>query len=75
MSERIGEFLAMGGYGAFVWAAYATAAVVLVAILVASLARATREERALARLAAAGGRRRGPRGQARAEGAAAEGLP
>jgi heme exporter protein CcmD len=37
--DRIAAFLAMGGHGGFVWGAYGTAAVVLVALLVASFLR------------------------------------
>lgn len=33
----VAQFLAMGGYAAFVWPAYGVAAVVLVALLIASL--------------------------------------
>jgi heme exporter protein D len=43
----IGEFFAMGGYGAFVWPAYATAASVLVLLLATSLRRLRRVRRAL----------------------------
>ena len=73
MTDGIAGFLAMGGYGAFVWGAYGAAAIVLVAILVASMARVAREERALDRLAA-GGRRRGRTASAQAR-APAEGRP
>ena len=62
MIDRLAAFLAMGGHGGFVWGAYAIAAIVLLAILAASLLRVQREERALQRLAEAGGRR----GRARA---------
>lgn len=73
MREGLAGFLAMGGYGAFIWGAYAAAALVLVAILVASIARVAREERALDRLAA-GGRRRGRTAPAGGR-ASAEGTP
>ncbi len=33
----MGEYLAMGGHGAFIWPAYLCAAVVMVGLLVASL--------------------------------------
>ncbi len=55
--DGISAFLAMGGYGQFVWPAYAVAAVVLVGLLVSSLVRLQREERALDRLSAAAPRR------------------
>jgi heme exporter protein D len=50
----IDAFLAMGGYAAYVWPAYATAAVVLAGLLAWSLAgyhRARRELEALQRTA------------------------
>lgn len=65
MTDGIAAFLAMGGYGAFVWGAYAAATVVLVAILVASLLRVGREERQLEQLA--GGSRRRSRAGAASE--------
>ncbi|MGE0714681.1 MAG: heme exporter protein CcmD [Alphaproteobacteria bacterium] len=55
--EALSAFLAMGGYGGFVWPAYAVAAVVLVGMLAAALVRLRREERTLARLSAGTGRR------------------
>lgn len=55
--DGISAFLAMGGYGQFVWPAYAVAAIVLVGLLVSSLVRLRREERALDRLSAAAPRR------------------
>ena len=42
------DLLAMGGHGGFVWGAYAIAAAVLIAILVASVAGMRRAERRLA---------------------------
>lgn len=44
------EFFAMGGYAAFVWPAYALAAIVLVGLLVVSLCRLRRAEAELAAL-------------------------
>lgn len=41
----VAQFLAMGGYAAFVWPAYGVAAVVLVALLIASI-RGLREREA-----------------------------
>lgn len=63
MSGEIGAWLSMGGYGAYVWAAYAAAALLLIGLVVASL-RALR--RAEAELAASdrGGRRLPPGGRA-----------
>jgi heme exporter protein D len=53
------EFLAMGGYAAFVWTAYAVAAVVLVALLADTLHGLRSRERTLAALESLrGGRRR-----------------
>ncbi len=48
--EAIAEFFAMGGHGAFVWSAFAVAAVVMVALLVASLRQARANQAALDRL-------------------------
>ncbi len=67
--DRIAAFLAMGGHGGFVWGAYGTAAVVLVALLVASFLRVGREERALERLSATSRRRGGSGRPAGARGA------
>lgn len=49
------DFLAMGGYGAFVWSAYGLVALAMVALAVSSLRRLRRLE---ARLAALPARRR-----------------
>ncbi len=46
--EQFRSFLAMGGYGAFVWPAFGVTALVMVWLLVASLARLRRLERDLA---------------------------
>ena len=43
-------FLAMGGYAGYVWPAYGIAALVLVAMTLASLARLAHVRRTLARL-------------------------
>jgi heme exporter protein D len=48
--ERIGVFLAMGGYAAFVWPAFAIAAIVMAALLCQSVAIYRRRQRELARL-------------------------
>jgi heme exporter protein D len=42
------EFFAMGGYAAYVWSAYGAAAVVLVGLVVATLARRRTSRRSLA---------------------------
>ena len=47
---EIGQFLAMGGYAAFVWPAFAVAAAVLAGLLVVSLRGLRRREAALALL-------------------------
>ena len=44
------DFLAMGGYGAFVWAAYGFAAIVLAGLYVQSWRGARRKEAELAEL-------------------------
>jgi len=47
---EIEQFLAMGGYAAFVWPAFAVTAAVLVGLLVVSLRTLRRREAALALL-------------------------
>ena len=44
------DFLAMGGYGGFVWPAFGLTALVMVWLLVASLRRLSANERLLARM-------------------------
>ena len=44
------EFFAMGGYAAYVWSAYGIAAVVLVGLVIATLARRHNSRRSLAAL-------------------------
>ena len=56
--DRLEAFLAMGGYGAFVWPAFTVTALVMVWLLVTTLRRLRARERALARLQAAAPRRR-----------------
>ena len=46
----VSSFLEMGGYGAFVWPAFGLTAVILLALLIASLLRLRSNQRALARL-------------------------
>jgi heme exporter protein D len=48
VSDTISSFFAMGGYAAFVWPAYALAALVLVGLLLASLRQLRRTEADLA---------------------------
>ncbi len=59
--EQIQTFLAMGGYGAFVWSAFGASALVLGWLLVSSLRRLRGLERALAEqgIAQPGGGRKG----------------
>ncbi len=35
--QMISDFIAMGGYGRFIWTAYGTAAIVLIGLLIISL--------------------------------------
>ncbi|MBM3571069.1 MAG: heme exporter protein CcmD [Alphaproteobacteria bacterium] len=49
--DAMGGFLAMGGYGAFVWPAYGIAAVVLGGLTLTGLRRLRRSEAALSMLA------------------------
>ncbi len=53
------SFLEMGGYGGFVWPAFAVTAAVLLALLVDSLRRLRNDQRALARLESRSGQGRG----------------
>lgn len=48
--DRLSDFLAMGGYGAYVWAAYLIAAVVMLALLIGSLRSLRAQESRLAAL-------------------------
>lgn len=50
MSNGLGEFFDMGGYGAFVWPAYALVAALLVWLLIHRIGRLKRRENELARL-------------------------
>ena len=43
--QSLTEFFAMGGYGGYVWPAFAIAAIVLAGLLVASLTALRRRER------------------------------
>ncbi|HSY89110.1 MAG TPA: heme exporter protein CcmD [Verrucomicrobiae bacterium] len=56
--DRIETYLAMGGYAAYVWAALAVAAVVMIGQVVLTLRTLRRREAALAELEAVRQRRR-----------------
>jgi heme exporter protein D len=56
--DRIGTYLAMGGYAAYVWSALAVAAVVMIGQVVLTLRTLRRREAALAELEALRQRRR-----------------
>jgi heme exporter protein D len=58
MTEAIRNFVAMGGYAAFVWPAYALAAIVLAGLLAVSLRQLRRAESELAALGLPGPRER-----------------
>ena len=60
--DRIGTYLAMGGYAAYVWPALAVAAVVMIGQVVLTLRTLRRREAALAELEARRERRRKPSG-------------
>ena len=46
--DRIANFFAMGGYAAYVWPAFAVAAIVMAALVVSTLTTLHRRERELA---------------------------
>lgn len=62
--EQLETFLAMGGYGRFIWPAFGLTAVVMIWLLAATLRRLRSSERALAQIQASGGGRRDTRGDA-----------
>jgi len=68
--EGIESFLAMGGYGAYVWPAYGLTAAVMIAFLVTTLRSLRRNQKALDALEAETGPRR-----RRAKGAAGGDAP
>ena len=73
--EQLRSFLAMGGYGAFVWPAFGVTALVMGWLLASSLHRLRGLERALAEhglTPPGGGARRGARGDG-AQGGGAQG--
>ena len=65
--DVIGDFLAMGGYAAFVWPAFGVTVLVMVGLLLASLRSLRRERRALELMEKARPRRRGRAPQASGE--------
>ncbi len=60
--NTLSEFLAMGGYGGFVWPAYGIALLVLAALVIASLKSLRAAEAEVAALEAASPRRQGATG-------------
>ena len=68
--DVIGEFLAMGGYAAFVWPAFGVTVLVMGGLLLASLRSLRRERRALELMEKARPRRRGRGGAPQASGEA-----
>jgi len=63
--DRVSDFLAMGGYGGFVWPAFGLTALVLAWLLVASLRSLRANERLLGRMQAAGAGSRRARSEGR----------
>ena len=68
--DVIGEFLAMGGYAAFVWPAFGVTVLVMVGLLLASLRSLRRERRALELMEKARPRSRGRGGAPQSSGEA-----
>lgn len=58
MIAAVREFLAMGGYGAYVWPAYGLTAIVMAALLIASLRGLRERQRQLRALEGTAGDRR-----------------
>lgn len=56
--QTMSEFLAMGGYGAFIWSAYGITAALLIGLVVASLKELRARQAEVAALEAASPRRR-----------------
>lgn len=50
LTEVLAPLVDMGGYGAYIWPSFATAALVLAAMLIISLRSLARAQRSLARL-------------------------
>ena len=64
--DGLSQFLAMGGYAAYVWSAYGAALMVMAVLLVSTLRSLKRREGELALLQGRSGRRRtqaGPRAE------------
>ncbi len=59
--ESFSSYLQMGGYAGFIWSSYALAAILMVAVLVASVLKARSCERDLAQAQAQRPSRRRPR--------------
>ena len=57
--DAIREYLSMGGYAAFVWPAFGVTAIVMVALLVASIRGLRKERRTLELMESAGAARAG----------------
>lgn len=55
--DRIATFLAMGGYAAYVWPAFAVAAIIMAGLVANTLRTLRRRERELAEIEGARGRR------------------
>jgi len=58
--DRIATFFAMGGYAAYVWPAFAVAAVVMAALVIATLHTLRRREREIAEIIKGRPQRSGP---------------
>ncbi len=58
--DRVSTFFAMGGYAAYVWPAFAIAAVVMVVLVIATLHTLRRREREIADLIKGRPQRPGP---------------
>ncbi len=54
------HYLDMGGYAVFIWPSYAIAAVVMIALVIASLRDLARQRRLLVALESSGARKRAP---------------
>ena len=59
--DRIATFFAMGGYAAYVWPAFAVAAVVMVALVIATMHTLRRREREIGELIKGRPQRSSPR--------------
>ena len=59
--DRIAAFFAMGGYAAYVWPAFATATVVMTALVISTMRTLRRREREIAEIIKGRPLRSGPR--------------